>query len=92
MAAPDPTITITPAKLGFVLSILAVLTVGWNVAAHEVTQNARLDQTDRNREMFAEDIKALKTSQDGLKEAVIRLTTVIENGPKRALYSVPVGD
>lgn len=81
--------SVTPAKLGFVLAIISVLTVGWNVAAHEITQDSRIERVERDREMFLAELKALKDSQIELKEAVIRLTAVMEANAKKAAYVVP---
>jgi hypothetical protein len=74
----QPSVTITPAKLGAVLTSLGILAFAWNAAGYVKTQEARItaveayitDAKQQNRETLAE----LKH----LNEAVTELATIIK--------------
>lgn len=94
MASENPRITLTPATIGFFLAIVSVLTVGWNAVSYfksletkNVQQDMRLDRTDEDRAAMRD----LTTKTGELKEAVVRLTNVIDQSglTKRAYYLAP---
>lgn len=85
MSNAAPTIKVTPALIGFALSFLALATYGWNAVGYfkaietkNVEQDMRLDRTDRDRTRNTESMNKLADKTDELKEAVIKLTTVID--------------
>jgi hypothetical protein len=73
-----PSLTVTPSRIGFTLSILAVLTFGWNVAGYVRGQEYRItaletyqaENKQLNRDMLSEIRR--------LSEAVTKLSTIIE--------------
>lgn len=62
--APEKGFNITPARVGFLLSLIAVGTFGYNIVANSVTQNMKIQS---HSEYIAEDKQITK---DTLKELV----------------------
>jgi hypothetical protein len=92
----QPSVTITPARIGFALSLLGLLTFGWQAASYVKQQEYRItaveayitDAKQQNRETLAE----LKH----LNEAVTELATIIKgqaslriNGKDASLRIMP---
>lgn len=86
MSSPPPSLNITPSKASFFLTLVGVITIGWQVASYFKSQeNKNFEQdllierltVDTNKALINFDKLAQKT--DELKEAVIKLTSVIEN-------------
>ncbi|SCW95682.1 hypothetical protein [Ancylobacter rudongensis] len=82
----EPSISLNQKTLGFFLALVAVVTLGWNAVAYfkgiehkNVEQDIRLDRTDEDRQIQKELIK----ETGALKEAVVKLTGVIEQAPGR---------
>ncbi|OCP21887.1 MULTISPECIES: hypothetical protein [unclassified Ensifer] len=92
--AAMPSFKVNGATISFVAGMIGLATVGWNAVAYfkgieqkNQEQDIRLDRTDEDRKAT----KELTQKTGELKEAVVKLTTVIEtNGvTKRADYIVP---
>ncbi|TDW20390.1 hypothetical protein EV128_12520 [Rhizobium azibense] len=61
-------------------------------AVKDQEQDIRLDRTDQDRDRNTEALKEQTQETQKLKEAVVRLTTVIENSPtKKAEYYFEMG-
>lgn len=86
-----PALTITPAKLGFALSLVTAVTVGWNVVSYfkgqeikDLEQDQRIAVVESNGERFEKSIGRLTDKTDQLNDSIIRLTTVLEqSGPEK---------
>lgn len=52
-------------------------------AVKDAEQDNRLDRTDEDRARFNQNVKELTDKTGELKEAVVKLTTVIEHSPTR---------
>lgn len=81
----EPTIPLNAKTIGLLMALIGALTFGWNVVSYfkelelkNFEQDMRLDRTDRDRIRNIEAINKLTVKADELKEAVIRLTAVIE--------------
>jgi hypothetical protein len=100
-----PSFTVNKETIALVAGLIGLVTVGWNVISYFKTlepknnpvvqeilsknqqQDTRLDRTDEDRQITKE--LSQKTGQ--LTEAVVRLTTVIEQGssmPKKAYWEM----
>lgn len=89
MSSDTPGFKVTTANIGFAMAIVGVLTLGWNISGYfasiaqkNLEQDMRLDRTDRDRERFNASINTLTDKTVELKEAVVRLTAVIESGTR----------
>jgi hypothetical protein len=73
-----PSFTVTSSKIGFALSIVGVLTFGWNLAGYVKAQEYRITAL----EAYQADNKQLTKDMLGelrrLSEAVTKLSTIIE--------------
>lgn len=85
-STPPPSLNITPVKASFFLTLVGVITIGWQVASYFKNQeNKNLEQDMRIERLTVDTNKVqhgfekLAQKTDELKEAVIRLTTVIES-------------
>lgn len=86
MSSTTPSLNITPSKASFFLTLVGVITIGWQVASYFKAQETKNLEQDMRIERLIVDTNKAQTSfeklaqkTDDLKEAVIRLTTVIEN-------------
>lgn len=82
-----PSFKVTPVTLGVVATCIGLFLSGWNGVSYfknlefkNAEQDMRLDRTDRDRARNIESINKLTDKTGELKEAVVRLTTVIETG------------
>ncbi len=74
----QPSLNLTPARLGFALSLLAIITFGWNIAGYVQQQEYRIvaleTYRDENKQLTRDMLAELKR----LNEAVTRLGIIIE--------------
>lgn len=86
MSTTTPSLNITPSKASFFLTLVGIVVLGWQVASYfkaqetkNLEQDLRIERlvSDTNKALTSFDQLARKT--DELKEAVVRLTAVIEN-------------
>jgi hypothetical protein len=84
--ADNPALNITPARLGFALSIAAAITVGINIVSYFKEQELKDFSQDQKIATIEESVRDYKTSLDrlsgetrDLRIAVVRLTTVMES-------------
>lgn len=75
-----PRISVTPITVGFFLSVIAALTIGWNVVSYfkdieqkNIEQDIRLNRTDEDRQVQKEMSGRMAT----LNDSVIKLTEAI---------------
>ncbi|QIG75634.1 hypothetical protein EVC20_063 [Rhizobium phage RHph_Y2_17_1] len=101
-----PSFTVNKETIALAAGLIGLVTVGWNVASYfkglepknnpvvqEIVsknkeQDQRLDRTDEDRQIT----KELSQKTGELKEAVVKLTTVIEQGSalsKKAYWEMP---
>ncbi|MBX5130838.1 hypothetical protein HJB53_30570 [Rhizobium lentis] len=101
-----PSFTVNKETIALAAGLIGLATVGWNVVSYlkglepknnpviqEVVtknreQDQRLDRTDEDRQIT----KELSQKTGELKEAVVKLTTVIEQGSalsKKAYWEMP---
>lgn len=85
MASDNSTPAITPAKIGFFLSLVAVATVGWNIADYlknqelkDVEQDQRITGVEGADVRLNDNLNKLANKTEELNESVVRLTTVLE--------------
>lgn len=79
--ASEPTIPLNAKTIGLFMAIIGALTFGWKTVSYfkdleqtNIVQDIRLDRTDEDRQAT----KDLTVKTGELKDAVVRLTTVIE--------------
>jgi len=84
--ADTPRLLVTPVTVGFFLSIVSALTVGWNAVGYfkgieqkNVEQDYRLDRSDKDNESMQATMKENSKEVSSLRESIVRLTTVIES-------------
>jgi hypothetical protein len=73
-----PSITVTPSRIGFTLSIIAVLTFGWNVAGYVRGQEYRITALEAYRDENKQLTRDMLGEIRKLSEAVTKLSTIIE--------------
>lgn len=73
-----PSFTVTPNRLGFALSIVAVLTFGWNVADYVKAQEYRITSLEAYQAENKALTKDMLTELRRLSEAVTKLSTIID--------------
>ncbi|GAA4525486.1 hypothetical protein GCM10023174_10150 [Chelativorans composti] len=83
--ADTPSMTITPAKVGFVLSLVTTVTVGWNAVSYfKAIEQKNFEQDQAIQSLKESGIRLERstdrlTSETGqLRIAVERLTTIID--------------
>lgn len=78
-ATEEKGFAVTPARLGFILSLIALVTFGWKIAAHATSQELTIQS---HSEYIAEDkqnTKEILAELKDLNKKVDRLTFVLED-------------
>ncbi|RWI35436.1 hypothetical protein [Mesorhizobium sp.] len=84
--------TVTPTKTSFLLTLIAILGIGWQGVSyvkaqeqHDIQQDGRLQVMEKAQVDYKAEIKDLTKAIVELKEQVVRLTTVYETNKRAQL-------
>ncbi|MER9176299.1 hypothetical protein NKH72_22225 [Mesorhizobium sp. M0955] len=88
--------TVTPTKTSFLLTLFALLGIGWQGVSyvkaqeqHDVQQDGRIQVIEKAQDDYKAEIKDLTVAIVDLKEQVVRLTTVYETNKRADLETEP---